>query len=175
MPNVNIPQQKQEDTCGKQKRKLPRKTHSSRKKKQEKVVFYGFECPYCPQTVENDSEQEVEDKYLQRLILCRKSTYNSTNKGHSLWVNLKAVHCRNFHSHEDKYPNIWVKDEQLVSSNSEGTKVSKKNLVKYELTREQYSRRNVLNSKRKRTSKSKLLLFSLLHINFFVRLKIVKN
>ena len=107
MPNVNIPQQKQEDACGKQKRKLPRKTHSSRKKKkQEKVVFYGFECPYCPQTVENDSEQEVEDKYLQRLILCRKSTYNSTNKGHSLWVNFKAVHCRNFHSHEDKYPNI---------------------------------------------------------------------
>ena len=73
MPKMNYQQQKQDIKCGKQKRKHPTNSNYSRKKRrQEKSVYYGFECPYCPQTMESDSEQLVENKYLQRLILCRK-------------------------------------------------------------------------------------------------------
>ena len=119
MPKMNYQQQKQDIKCGKQKRKHPTNSNSSRKKRrQEKSVYYGFECPYCPQTMESDSEQLVENKYLQRLILCRKKTYDSTNKGHSLWVNFKTVHFRNFHSGEFKYPLLQVKDEFLVYKDS---------------------------------------------------------
>ena len=160
MPKKNYQQQKQDNKCGTKKRKRPIKSKSSRKKRrEEKSVYYGFECPYCPQSMENESEQLAEDKYLQRLILCRKKTYDSTNKGHSLWVNFKTVHLRNFHSGEFKYPLLRVKDGLLVSNDSDGSRLSKKNLVKYELTREQYSKRNALNSKRKQLLQSKSLLF----------------
>ena len=109
--------------------------------------------------MESDSEQLEEDKYLQRLILCRKKTYESSNNGHSLSVNFKTVHLRDFQSGEFKYPLLRVKDGIFVSNDSDGSTLSKRNLVKYELTREQYSKRNALNSKRKELLQSKSLLF----------------
>ena len=82
----------------------------------------------------------------------------SKSKGHSLWVNFKAVHCRDFHSNECKYPLLKAKDGKVVSNESEGSQLGRKNLVKYELTRKQYSKRNVLNSKRKQTLQSEFFL-----------------
>ena len=150
---MNNQQRKQQGSSEDQKRKLPAEWQSNKKKKKpkkdEKIVWYGFECPYCPQNFVKDSEQEAEDKYLQRLVLCRKKTYESKNKGHSLWVNFKTVHCRDFHSNECKSPHMKVKDGKVVPNDSKGSKLGKKNLVKYELTWKQYSKRNSLNSKRK--------------------------
>jgi len=162
MANVNNQQRKQQGSSENQKRKLPAEWQSKEKKKKrkkdEKVVWYGFECPYCPQNSAIDSEKEVENKYLQRLVLCREKAYESKSKGHSLWVNFKAVHCRDFHSNECKYPLLKVKDGKVVSNESEGSQLGRKNLVKYELTRKQYSKRNVLNSKRKQTLQSEFFL-----------------
>ena len=138
MPKLNKPQRREDRTSEKQKSKLSEKSHSSKKKKKrknsDKVIFWGFECPHCLQKYENDSVQEEEDKYLQRLILCQNKTYESTNKGHSLWVNLKTVHCRDFHKEQKEYAQMKVKDGKLASVDSGGSLLSKKNLVKYELT-----------------------------------------
>ena len=171
MPTPNKHQRREGTPCEKQKRKLPGKSPSSKKKKRrknsDKVVFWGFEPPHCLQKCENDSVQEEEDKYLQRLIICRKKTYESTNKGHSLWVNYKTVHCRNFHK-ESNYPQLKVEDGKLVSADSGGSLLSKKNLLKYELTKEQYSNRNRLNSNRKKNLKSTFFTKLFTHIRVSV-------
>ena len=65
-------------------------------------------------------------KVSSEAILCRKKTYDSTSKGHSLWVNFKTVHFRNFHSGKFKYPLLHVKDGILVSNDSGGSRLSKK-------------------------------------------------
>ena len=50
----------------------------------KKSVFFGFECPHCPQALAGDTPEQRHDKFLQRLCLCKKATYESTRKGHSL-------------------------------------------------------------------------------------------
>ena len=151
MPKSKEKQGNDKISNAKRKQKFPSKSTSSKKRKYEaeKVLFYGFECVHCPQDKASDSEKEKENKYLQRLILCRKTTYDSTNKGHSLWVNYKAVHCRHFHKSKSSIPTVRVKDGKIVTEESGGSKLSKANLLEYELTRKQYKDRNVLNSKRK--------------------------
>ena len=59
-------------------------------------------------------KKEKQQKYLQRLIFCRKTTYDSDSKGHSLWVNYKAVHCCDFHKAETSKPIVRVKNGWIV-------------------------------------------------------------
>ena len=73
------------------------KGNKKRKRDVEKVLYYGFECSHCPQEKSSDSDKEKERKYLQRLILTRKTSYESKSKGNSLSVNYGAVHCLDFH------------------------------------------------------------------------------
>ena len=85
----------------------------------EKLVFYGFECTAegCPQDAEGDTEVERHDKFLQRVCVCKESTYNKSAKGHSLWVNFKTVHCQQFHKDQKNYPLTKVKDNKVAWNN----------------------------------------------------------
>ena len=94
-------------------------------------------------------------KYLQRLILTRKTTYDSESKGHSLWVNYGAVHCRDFNEAETSKPTVRVKNGQIVHEETGGSILSKRNLIKYKLTRKQYRERNTFNTTRRASLKEK--------------------
>ena len=50
------------------------------KKNEEVVVKYGFECEHCPKDGTDDTDKQKADKYLQRLCLCKKKTYESDRK-----------------------------------------------------------------------------------------------
>ena len=141
----------------KRKRKQPpvAKGNKKRKREEEKVLYYGFECIHCPKDKSSDSDKEKQEKYLQRLILTRKSTYDSESKGHSLWVNYGAVHCRDFHETETSKPTVRVKKGQIVTEETGGSIISKRNLIQYKLTRKQYKERNTLNTTRRATLKEK--------------------
>ena len=84
----------------KRKPSLVAKGNKKRKRDKQKVLYYGFECIHCPKEKSSDSDKEKERKYLQRLILTRKTTYEKKSKGNALFVNYGAVHCRDFHKAE---------------------------------------------------------------------------
>ena len=53
---------------------------NKKKKNEEVVVRYGFECQHCPRDDTNDKDEQKADKHLQRLCLCKKKTYESKRK-----------------------------------------------------------------------------------------------
>ena len=157
MPKSNDHPAKENVRNAKRKRKqsLLAKGNKKRKRDEEKVVYYGFECTHCPKEKSSDSEIEKQRKYLQRLILTRKTTYESNSKGHSLWVNYVAVHCRNFHEAETSKPTVRVENGQIVTEETSGSILSKRNLIQYKLTKKQYRERTNLNFTRKASLKEK--------------------
>ena len=112
-------------------------------------------CTQGPKEKSSDSDIEKQRKYLQRLILTRKTTYDPESKGHSLWVNYVAVNCRDFHEAETSKLTVRVKNGQIVTEETLGSILSKRNLIQYKLTRKQYRERTNLNSTRNASLKEK--------------------
>ena len=74
-----------------------------RKKNEEVVVWYGFECKHCPKDDIDDTDEQKADKHLQRLCICKKKTYDSDRKVGYHKFSLLYVKCRYLYfSHFDK-------------------------------------------------------------------------
>ena len=82
---ISQPKQNVRNTKWKRKQSLIAK--GNKKENYEEVRYYGFGCTHGPTEKSSDSDTEKQQKYLQRLILTRKTTYDSESKGHSLLVN----------------------------------------------------------------------------------------